>query len=465
MRVVPILVLAALGALAGSAPALAQVAAGLPTETTPSLHDRVEALDRKVQDLERRALVAEEMANARNATAGEGDGLTLRSASGKATLQFNGILQADARKFLNDDARALADTFVGRTIRPIFSGSYDTWLKWQFTPDFGGGTATIQDAWVDLKPHERVTIRVGKMTVPFGLERWQSTSALRFVERGYPTQLAPNRDFGVLVFGDVWGKRLGWAVGAFDGGIDNGLTDTDVNDSKELVGRLYVQPFAGLENAWLQSLLIGGAVTWGDQDGSNTAPQLDAWKTPGQNTFYSFRNGETQKDSAGKDVALPNPVARGARLRWTAHAWWAAGPVGLLAEYVAVTQPVARAAVTGDWKASAWQAALSYVIGGKPHFSGTQVERPFAIGKPGWGALELAVRANAISTEDASGTWADPAKSARAAQGFTGGLRWHASSILRVFLDYEQTSFTGGAAAGGNRVTEQAFLGRVQLAY
>lgn len=436
------------------------------TATVSTLEQKLDTLDNKVRVLERRANVAEEVATARNAgTGGTGDEFALKSANGDLTLQFNGILQADGRLFLGDGARALTDTFTARAIRPIFSGAYGKLVKWQFTPDFGGGVATIQDAWVDLLLGDHITLRVGKMTVPFGLERWQGTAALRFVERAYPTQLAPNRDLGVLLFGDLLDKRIGWSLGAFDGGVDNSLTDTDNNDSKEVVGRIFAQPFATLQNDWLNTLLIGGAVTWGEQNGTEASPQTPSWKTPGQNTFYSFRNAEKAKDVNGAAVTLPNPVANGARLRWTAHAWWTGGPLALLGEYTAVTEPVSRVGVAGDWKATAWQGALSWVVGGKPHFSGTKVETPFRVGADGWGAFELAGRVSGIAADAAtSATWADPVRSARQATSFTGGARWHLSAHYRIFLDYEHTIFSGGATSG-DRKAEQAVIGRIQLAY
>jgi phosphate-selective porin OprO/OprP len=452
-----------------------------PTPLDPTVHKadpaehkadtvehKLEALDQKVRVLERRAEVAEEVAAARTAITGaKGDELIVRSANGEVTLQLRGLLQADGRVFLNDDARALADTNTPKRVRPIFAGTYEKLLKWQFTPDFGGGTVVVQDGWVEINLGDHVTLRAGKMKVPFGLERWQSAAALRFVERAYPTQLAPNRDVGLTAYGSLFDKRLDWTVGVFDGGIDNSLADSDTNDSKEVVGRLVAQPFATSENDWLKALQVGGAVSWGDQNGTNAVPNTPILKTPGQNTFYSFRNGETATDKTTTPPTvsnLPNPVANGARLRWTANLWWNGGPIGLLAEYVSVNEPVSRSGVNGNWKSSAWQGALSYVIGGKPSFTGTSVDTPFRVGANGWGALEIAGRASAISIDNGT-TWADPNTSASDATSFTGGVRWHLSEHYRLFVDYEHTTFRGGATSGLNRLAEQAVLARVQLAY
>jgi hypothetical protein len=75
----------------------------------------------------------------------------------------------------------------------------------------------VQDAWVDVKLHAAARVKVGKLKSPFGLERLQSATALGFVERGFPTALAPNRDVGVQVWGDVAGGVVSWAAGVFDG--------------------------------------------------------------------------------------------------------------------------------------------------------------------------------------------------------------------------------------------------------
>ena len=398
------------------------------------------------------------------------DAFVVRSANGHNELTLRGLVQADGRLFLNDSTKQLVDTFLIRKARIVLQGKLADDFTFFVMPDFGEGKTVLQDAWVTWQLHEALRVTAGRQKVPFGLERLQADQATTFIERAHPTQLAPNRDIGVTISGEVLEKRLGYALGAYNGGIDNSITDVDVNDSKELAGRLYVKPFAQAEAPWLRSLLIGGAATYGDQFGTDSATNTPSWKSPGQNTIYAFRSGEkkTTTDAAGKSVttALPNPVTRGTRTRWTVHGYWAAGPIGLLGEYVANTEAVARGSATGDWKASAWQGAASYVLGGRPSFEGVQIDAPFAAGAPGWGAFEVAARVSGIAADGASyATWADPAKSVRTATSYTGGVRWHLSRHYRLYADYEHTVFQGGAAGNTNRTTEQALLGRVQLAF
>jgi phosphate-selective porin OprO/OprP len=45
------------------------------------------------------------------------------------------------------------------------------------------------------------------------------------------------------------------------------------------------------------------------------------------------------------------------------------------------------------------------------------------------------------------------------------GLNWYLNENLKWVLNYEQTSFDGGAAGGSDREDEKAFLTRVALGF
>ena len=63
-------------------------------------------------------------------------------------------------------------------------------LRLQLTPDFGGGIAVLQDAWIEFKPSPKLRVRLGKQKPPVGLERLQSATAIHFVERAFPSLLS-----------------------------------------------------------------------------------------------------------------------------------------------------------------------------------------------------------------------------------------------------------------------------------
>ena len=148
----------------------------------------------------------------------------------------------------------------------------------------------------------------GKFKVPVGLERLQSANDIRFVARAFPTSLAPNRDIGLQVGGNLLGDRLNyavaWANGANDGGSSETFADVDPNDDKEWAARLFALPFGESENFALRGLGLGIAGTFTTQDGTVAQPLLPSYRTPGQSTFFSYRAGTTPT------------LADGDRTRW-----------------------------------------------------------------------------------------------------------------------------------------------------
>ena len=82
------------------------------------------------------------------------------------------------------------------------------------------------------------TVRLGKIKGPVGLERLQSGGAITFAERAFPTELAPNRDIGVQLQGDVFDNRLNYTLGVYNGtadGRDSPTSDAD-NEPELAVG-------------------------------------------------------------------------------------------------------------------------------------------------------------------------------------------------------------------------------------
>jgi hypothetical protein len=159
-------------------------------------------------------------------------------------------------------------------------------VSFLISPDFGGGTTMLQDAYLGLDLNDALKFRVGKFRPPFGLERLQPTSNLSFVEFGLPTLLTPNCDVGAIVHGDLFGSFFGYAGGIFNGVPDNGSANLDTDSQKEFAGRAYFRPFRLLGTEALGRLFIGVATTFGRVYGNPTNTALPnpastpAYKTP-----------------------------------------------------------------------------------------------------------------------------------------------------------------------------------------
>lgn len=210
-------------------------------------------LDQRLRILERRLELQEEerVAAARAAPQITVDpkGAAFRSGDGHYELKLRGLLQGDARVFVGDGNQN--DSFLLRTARPTLEGSLGKRVAYRFTPEFAGDSATIVDAYVDLRFNPAHALRVGKFTSPVGLERLQSSAALVDVERALPSELAPNRDLGVQLQGELAAGRFSYALGVFNGAVDGrDATSSNPDDDFEIAGRVFFEPLKGSDSAW-----------------------------------------------------------------------------------------------------------------------------------------------------------------------------------------------------------------------
>ncbi len=319
-------------------------------------------LDQRVRVLERKLELAEEQAaeKAKTAPVGDRGSRRLRAQVGRRRLPAPParLVQTDARFYVADDERPLNDTLVVRRARPILDGTLWKIVDFRLMSDFGGGSSTLVDAYLDLKLSRALRVRAGKAKVPVGLEALLEDASLLFVERGLPSLLAPVRDVGVQVTGEPWGGRLQYAAGVFNGAPDGATGDGDNADDKDVAARFFVRPFqrpAG-EAAPPVSLGFGVAASFGEQSGTASAPNLPAFRTAGQQTFFSYRTDGT---------AAGTVIADGERTRIAPQGWLYSGPWLVLAEWTESRQEVRRDAERAELTHRAWQVVGSWAITGE----------------------------------------------------------------------------------------------------
>lgn len=388
----------------------------------------------------------------------DAEGFLVSSADKAFQVKLRGQLQFDGRFFVSEADRPGATGFLIRRARPIVEGTLFGSFDYRFMPDFAGSQVVLFDAYGDFHPTKEVRLRVGKFKAPVGLERLQGAPNIVFIERALPTNLVPNRDVGLQVHGDVLGGALSYAVGAFNGVPDGASLDTNLDDSFDLVARVFAHPFKGTGLEPLQGLGVGFAASRGQQFGTPTATEVAPLRTTGQQTFFSYRTGTTPADAV---------VADGEHIRLTPQGYYSWGPFGLLAEYVSSTQEVQRGADRARLRHESWQVAASYVLfGGAASFDGVRPDKPLQSSKGSWGAVEVAARYSDLHVDpDAFPTFADPARSARVARSEGAAINWYLNRNVRVAANFDHTDFEGGAADNGNRPAEDVFLSRFQLAW
>lgn len=375
------------------------------------------------------------------------EGFRLTDPSGAWELELHALIQLDGRWFADDSAPDDDNEWLLRRVRPSLQGALGERLAFRIVPDFGNGDAELIDAYVDTALGGGFSLRAGRFKPPVGLERLQSSESLRLVERSFVTELLPNRDVGLALSGG--GKRLGWSVGLFNGVDDGRSGDQDDDGNQELAARLFGEPF-GTEGP--STFGIGIAATWGSTDGTTSSPLLSGYRSPGQNTVFSYRGG------------ADGTFADGERLRVTPQFYWYRGPVGVLGEWARVRQDVRRDAGGSARRESldheAWQLTAEWFVTG--HAAGYRdPEEP--------GSVQLVARIARLVLDDAAFaggalSFADPAAAVRRARTWGAGVNWRPMTGLKASLAATWTSFDGGAA-GGDRPDEKAVFLRLQQAF
>ena len=192
-------------------------------------------------------------------------GLIVSSADSNFVFSLKAVLQVDDRTFFDGSGAKGNDGLLLRRARPIFQGTLYRDFDFVFIPDFGGSTVQIFDAYANYRYEPWAQLRVGKFKTPVGLEQLQSDVNLSFNERSLVTDLVPNRDVGVQLWGDINGGVLSYAVGIFNGvGDYRNTSNANVDNNGDFAGRLFSQPFKNSDIEALQNLGFGVAGSSGN---------------------------------------------------------------------------------------------------------------------------------------------------------------------------------------------------------
>jgi phosphate-selective porin OprO/OprP len=373
----------------------------------------------------------------------------------KLELKPGGYVQSDARTFISDEG---ARDITIRRLRFKLDGSAYKLFNFRTLIDFAGSRVVVDDAWGELALAPEFALRFGKDKGQLGIERLQSAAQLTFIERSFPTQLAPNRDIGLWVRGDVGGGVVHYSVAVVDGVNDNAVLESDTDDELEYNAHVLVAPLRRGGLSRLGDLAIGGAATFGRTTGTQANPGLTPLRSGGQATIVRY--------AIGMDDASTARLA-GWRYRLAAHGYYFGGPVGVLAEYVRDQQTAtlmgSGARLTPAACPRPGRAAVPPAH--RPAYRGLKPRKPFDPAAGTWGAVELAARYAELRLDPdtfAKG-FASRANSVERARAVTLGANWYFNEYLKLQLDYEGTAFEGGKT-DGDRAAEHVVAARFQAA-
>jgi phosphate-selective porin OprO/OprP len=458
--------------------------------------DRLEAevqdLAAEVQDLKRgQAAQIETLSNVESKPAGPPSVMaslangapSLKSADGRFTANFHGILQFDASEYnqsrlgptssdvrrsgpalgasaSNVDlthARELKDGDVFRRARIGVDGkAFGDW-DYRLIFDFGGAgvenAGQLYEGWVQYSGLKPAHLRVGAFSPSIGLEDQASTNGMPLLERSAVEDIA--RGF---VAGDtrtaveLWASGDHWLASAAITGRPIGVINTGTasataqsyGDQLGVVGRLAGTPFHGQN--WLVHVGVHGSylLTPPNLTGPTAAGLAVAPNAP----VVAFSNTPELRVDGTK---LINTGAIPARHASTTGVEFAAQRTSLLlqSEYEYLT--VERTDVPSTPTFTGYYVEGDWVITGEPRvynkataaFDAPLIAHPFSLdGGGGVGALELAVRYSDIDLNYHAGRpgAAPSGTSIRGGdeQNITLGLNWYPNSFAKFMLDVSQ---------------------------
>ncbi len=449
-----------------------------------SLREQVRQLDLKIQALERQqqqlrsgpaapaVTAAPAPATAPIITASTEKGFAIASADGANSLGLHLLVQEDSRWFFSQSAGLTNnDSFLIRRARIFVDGRINNNITFLLIPDFALGAPALFDAYANLELAPEFQLRFGRSRSPVGLEQLQLDAYTFFDERSFVSQIVPNRDIGVTLWGNLFDSTLTYAVGVYDGvpdGQNNGAiagttVNSDADNSKDVAARLFYSPFKNVPDSVLKGLGFGLAGTVGRE---RPASGLAGYKSDAAQTIFSYRAAT---------------IIDGETVRIAPQANFYHGPLGLLAEYASSTI-AARPTATGIRERltnRAWNFTVGYVLTGEDSsYVGVTPKTSFNWSKGTWGAFELVARYDVLRIDpkafapdpSAALSLADPAASTRGETNVGIGLNWYLNRAVRFNIDFFHGHFDNLLPAGAltNKVIqhdENALLTRFQVVF
>ena len=353
-----------LRAAGGSLAAIVLLAAPSLRAQTPSESERLQKLERAVEQLQKRnAELEQEVSSLKKQTAEFPAGAKMKTKvyyDGKSYVEkavveeeklpvyvqqrgielklvLGGFIQAnfegiDVSPFEGRfGSTALKERFRLRRARINLTGDFAEQFDFKIEGDFenSDGISSSRtafsgtDIFVNWHQFPEAQIKVGQWKAPFGLEQLTPDTSLYIIERSLPTgAITPERQIGVQLWGkpftNVWPDQkdlLTYYAGIFNG---NGRNVT-INDNNNFmyVGRLELMPFKGKIFGQDSSLKLGADVLNSrDDKGTNISQTL---------------NLLVNTDGSLSPFVLPGADERTA---WSVDAWLKLGPFDLIGEYL-----------------------------------------------------------------------------------------------------------------------------------
>jgi phosphate-selective porin len=189
------------------------------------------------------------------------DGFTLRSRDKRNELKLQASAQLDSRFYMGESVAP--HSFDIRRARFDFNAKLLEFMSIRLQAALEDNPY-IRNAILDLKACDAFHFRVGQMKVPFSSEWLTLDNQVNFLERAAAEPIYPFFDRGAMIWGDLAGQAVTYNLGIYNGnGVDLDGNKGDIDGSKDVAGRFFLQPFRNAGLAAIEGIYLVGQGTHG----------------------------------------------------------------------------------------------------------------------------------------------------------------------------------------------------------
>ena len=330
----------------------------------------------------------------------------------------------------------------------------------------------IRNAYIDIKVAPFLHLMVGQMKVPFSTEWLTFDNNVNFMERNTGTPIYPFFDRGGMLWGELVKGTVTYNFGVYTGaGVDLDATRGDIDNSKDIVWRLFLQPFKTVKVKAINGLYLVGQGTWGYQSTPTKRFEVSGLRTPNyESLVWRWRTEQVLGDNGRERDVICAEV--GQRTRFGAELIYLYGPFTLYGEwamvrykdiviyhdyYVGSKRKKHEPVLSRDGTMHAFTIWASYFITGEEkiatNFGFRQPVPKRQVGEGGFGAFEVLARFSGHFTDRAlfdkamvsgfdEGVGSKSSANASVLEGayrlyeVTGGVSWTMNQFVRLQLNY-----------------------------
>ncbi len=351
-------------------------------------------------------------------------------------LQIHYESQVEARSWGQDEQVPANSGFFLPRQRVFFNGNIGEPIEYEFAINRGLNNINLLNAFINLVVSDKLQLRFGRFFTPFPYDQYAvSNYWLLTPERSvFTTNLSLNRQIGAMLLGNLFDKRLDYAVGVFNGSRNS---FESLNNSLDGVAYLNARLFQNSSVPFAQYLNVGTSVAFGSQDQSAVPA--------------SFRIAGGSPDANIPGVATtpflilnPGVVERGDRLLGSVHMAYFFNSLSLIGEWQYGSGGYAVAAQPGSERVP----FSGFYVAGGYFLTGEQVERRTRV-KPlrslipisrdderGAGAWEAVARVGQLRLGENIFTagLADPALWSNSATTTEVGMNWYWNEYVKMYM-------------------------------